>query len=87
MKLHEICILCLSVVLFGILNLVNPDFIIIMYYLELTPNSNEMIECKITDFAIGLKRYSISVAKMTMSSANICRIFFFFLTCLLLRHH
>jgi hypothetical protein len=32
-----------SVVFVVILNLVNPDFIIIMYRLELTPNSYEMI--------------------------------------------
>jgi hypothetical protein len=35
---------CNLVVFFVILNLVNPDFITIMYHLELSPNSYEMTE-------------------------------------------
>jgi hypothetical protein len=38
----NICVLSESIAFFVILNIVNPNFIIIMYYLELKPNSYEI---------------------------------------------
>jgi hypothetical protein len=43
-------ILSKSVLFFVILNLVNPDFIIIMYHLELTPNSYEKLFKNLTEY-------------------------------------